>query len=218
MINEARQDLRAFVLGVIATAAVAGTILDVTVGSVSGWFGNHQFATAVFAELLLLGAVYLGLDHLLKTSEEKRWRDATRDKLNNILTLALMTDEAIDGCLEDDRTVTANEAEIERAFEWSRAFQRAVQDNLIIFTASPYMIGFLKYSTEASSNSGYLLSVMSGDGVDARQVRKNYERYDESIRAFMEKYKEVLASEIARSEKWADLLGLAYRPVRWKWG
>lgn len=90
-------------IAIVLVAAATGLALDLAIPDVSEWYGAHQFVTAVLAEAILLGAVYLGIDGLVNRNEELRWRDASAEPLRMLVVYAEQLDNLIDKIVFADR-------------------------------------------------------------------------------------------------------------------
>ncbi len=78
-------------LSVVVAVAVAvvltttGLVLDLVDEDVSAWFGDHQFATALLGNAIVLLVTYAIVDALIELREARRWRNAARRPMEEFL-------------------------------------------------------------------------------------------------------------------------------------
>ncbi len=183
----------------LGLVVASGVVLDLADDNVSAWFGGHQFATAIFAEALLLGAVYLGFDYLVSQSEARRWHAAAHESLRLIVSDAEAMDRIIEQLISEDRRwVDRSGPRYGQAQKRFEALHRRIETSHALLTASPAMIEFLPVCQEIDDHAARLLqSRAPGAPDDALHVRW----YDRAVWRFIGKMTQVVfIQEI--SEPW----------------
>jgi hypothetical protein len=104
---------RAWALVVIVGLGTTGFVADLLSSRTSRWFASHQFATAIAADLLLLGAAYLGIDHAISSTTARRWRRAAGPPLRQVLDAMVAVHHELERML-GSRHSSPSEPELER--------------------------------------------------------------------------------------------------------
>ena len=120
--------LRLGITTTVVLLAAAGLTLDLfDIGRASSWFGEHQFASALLAEMLFLGGTYLIVEQVAYERDRKRWRQATSRPLsdlyqaaNHLIQLALA--ELLDLLANSQ---PADDLVLERFAKWSAQVERS---------------------------------------------------------------------------------------------
>jgi hypothetical protein len=130
--------IRSRPLQAILVLAVAAILADITLAAVYTRLGAHQFATAMLAEALLLGAVYLGLNAFVSARQELRWTRIAREPLKTILLWAGMTDAGVDVARANSWRFTSRQ-EADDARGTLRTFTAQVDQSQALLTATPFL-------------------------------------------------------------------------------
>jgi len=142
----------------LAVLAVGGFIVDLLVASVNQWFRGHQFVTAMLAEGILLGAVYVGFEYLASQAEARRWRTASAAPMRLIAATAERMDGKIESLISYDRSgldrCSPGYGEAKAAYD---DFKSLVDRYQALLTASPYMVEFLPICLDLERYTGFLL-------------------------------------------------------------
>jgi hypothetical protein len=191
---------RARPVALIALGGIAliGLLADLTVDEARTWFADHQFATALLSEAILLAAVYAVVDRLVRDSEARRWRKASAEPLRHIQSAALRLDGNLNQAISDDRqSIDMASDHIPTARLAYNDLKANIDRYQALLTASPYMVEFLPVAIDLEKYAGYLLR--PGPFSTALGI----EWYDDAVKAFAAKFGEAVDLR-EYSARWLD--------------
>jgi hypothetical protein len=186
---------------VVLSLVAAGTALDLLSSGVNDWFASHQFATTAVSEALLIAAVFLGLDYLVATTENQRWREASREALTLLFHYVNGLDDGIRAAYDNDGQLRSTD---ER--EWALSALNVVKDEIRklqpLLTASPSMVQFLPATHDVESKAEFVLmqkaTTMAEGMIPKQSSQSNFESYDKAVDAFIRQYAEVVPVEYVK--------------------